>query len=462
MLCGEQPDSYSPRVPPSALIGGRFQIEREVGTGGMGVIYRARDLQVGSLVALKVLRLTGKNDASRFSREASLLAQISHPGVVRYLAHGITENEEHYLAMEWLNGGTLAARLAKRGLTLRESVRMLGAVAEALAAVHAHGVVHRDITPRNLMFEAVDSDRIKVVDFGIARRGENLDLTKAGVVIGSPGYMSPEQARGEQVLDARADVFSLGCILYQCLTGRPPFVGDPVAVRIKVLMGDPVGVRELNGEVSIQLEELVRRMLAKDPALRPSSAAVIAAELGKLLESNSSTVWPSAPQFQTAATMLLSGGNHEQEREPQPHRFLILLGADQDAANDAALAALATSHGGRMEPLGEFARIVSLDIPAWVPAAAERVLSLAKKLRTQASNAPMALVAAGSRQGDHEQTIDRASTLLGREAVDSVFGELATDRPRGQLIRLDEAARSLLAGSGDVIETPVGAYLCVR
>src|SRR5262245_32228582 len=143
-LGAERPDRYSPRVPPPDLIARRFRTELEVGTGGMGVIYRARDLETGLTVALKVLKLTGESDASRFSREASLLAQISHPGVVRYLAHGITANEEHFLAMEWLSGGTLSARLAKSGLTIRESVRTLGAVAEALAAVHAHGIVHRD------------------------------------------------------------------------------------------------------------------------------------------------------------------------------------------------------------------------------------------------------------------------------------------------------------------------------
>ena len=431
----------------------------------MGVIYRARDHETGLPVALKVLHLTGESDASRFSREASLLAQIFHPGVVRYLAHGITANGEHYLAMEWLSGGTLAARLAKRGLTIRESVKTLGAVADALAAVHAHGIVHRDITPRNLMFDELESDRIKVVDFGIARHGENLDLTKAGMVIGSPGYMAPEQARGDRILDARADVFSIGCILYQCLTGRPPFIGDPVAVRIKVLLGDPVGIRELNGEVSAQLEELVRSMLAKDPALRPPSAAVVAAELGRLLESNSPTRRTSAAQFQTAATVLLEDGNHELVRKPPSHRFLLLLGAgaeaDQDAANDAALAALAISHGGRMERLGDFARIVRLDIPLGGRGAAERVLSLAKRFRAQVTKAPMALVAASSSEGGHEQTIDRASTLLGREAVDSVFGELAADRPAGQLIRLDEAVRSLLVGSADVVETQAGAYLRV-
>ena len=208
--------------------------------------------------------------------------------------------------------------------------------------------------------------------------------------------------------------------------------------------------------MSAQLEDLVRSMLAKDPALRPASAAVVARDLGRLLESNNPTRWSSAPQFQTAVTLLLEAGNHDGAREPRPHSFLLLLGAvaeaAQDVANDAILAALADSHGGRMERLGNFARLVRLDIPSGGHCAAERV---------QVTNAPMALVAASSSEGGHEQTIDRAATLLGREAVDSVFGELAADRPAGQLIRLDETARSLLTGSGDVVETQAGAYLRV-
>src|SRR5262249_11039915 len=134
---------------------------------------------------------------------------------------------------------------------------------------------------------------------------------------------------------------------------------------------------------------------------------------------------------------------------------------NQAAGNDSVLAALAVSYGARMERLGEFARIVRLEIRSDGRVAAEQVLALAKKMRAQLANAPMALVAASPTEGSHEQIIDRASTLLGREAVDAVFGELATDRPAGQLIRIDEAARTLLASSGAVVETQAGAYLRV-
>jgi serine/threonine protein kinase len=458
-------------VRPFAVIADRFEIESEVGSGGMGIVYRARDLQSGLPVALKVLRLANADDASRFSREASLLAKISHPGIVHYLGHGVTGDDEHYLAMEWLSGGTLAERLATRGLTIRESIKTLGLVADALSAVHQHGIVHRDITPRNLIFKQQGSALIKVVDFGIARHGENVDLTKTGIVIGSPGYMAPEQARGERVLDPRADIFSIGCILYQCLTGRPPFVGDPLAVRMKVLMGDPLGIRELNSEISARLEDLVRRMLAKDPALRPIGAAAVADELGQLAESDSPTCRPSAPQFHTAVTAVLpgtNGGEHEPNKhEPASYQFLILIGCTPEArANgplpDSVVASVAAGHGARMERIGEFARVVKFEVSSPVAGARiESLMLLARKLRARSRNAPMALVAGPASVTVHEGTLDRAATLLTREAVDVLFADLASDRPRGLLIRLDETARGLLRACPEVMETESGHYLKV-
>src|SRR5262249_13981542 len=159
-------------------------------------------------------------------------------------------------------------------------------------------------------------------------------------------------------------------------------------------------------------EDLVRRMLSKDPTLRPGSVAEVAAELGRLLESDSPNRWPSAPQFQTAITVALGGGNHERSREPPPYCFLLLFGGgaevNQAAGNDSVLAALAVSYGARMERLGEFARIVRLEIRSDGRVAAEQVLALAKKMRAQLANAPMALVAASPTEGSHEQIIDRA------------------------------------------------------
>ncbi len=199
------------------LVGDRFRIEEEIGSGGMGTgtVYRARDLQTGATVAVKVLRPIGRSsDIQRFSRESSLLANLANPGIVKYLAHGSTQDGRHYLVMEWINGETLALRLQRRGLTIAESVDVARQAAEALEDVHRAGVIHRDLTPRNLMFESAEDVHVKLVDFGVARRQGGVRLTRTGIVVGSPGYMAPEQARGQKDLDERVDIFALGCILF--------------------------------------------------------------------------------------------------------------------------------------------------------------------------------------------------------------------------------------------------------
>jgi hypothetical protein len=212
-------------------------------------------------------------------------------------------------------------------------------------------------------------------------------------------------------------------------------------------------------------------MLAKDPAMRPSTAAAVVGELSGLLESDSPKRWPSAPQFHTAATVVLPGANgavqDSKKQEPFSYQFLILIGASakadtQGPAIDTLLASLAASHGARIERIGELARVVKLEMrPPVSGAGIEGLLQLARKLRARVSNSPMALVAGRTSGPVHEGTIDRASTLLTREAVDALFADLAIDRPRGQLIRLDETARGLLRTCPEIVETEGGTYLKV-
>src|SRR5262249_50852332 len=160
------------------------------------------------------------------------------PGIVRYVAQGKTAREQAYLALEWLEGETLAERLHRSELTPADALTLFRRVAEALAAVHALGVVHRDVKPSNIFLSRGSVDRAKLIDFGIARfDGAASPITHSGVVVGSPGYLAPEQARGEKDIDARADVFSLGCVLVRCLTGRDVFVGgDLLAVLMKTAL----------------------------------------------------------------------------------------------------------------------------------------------------------------------------------------------------------------------------------
>src|SRR5262249_39727549 len=204
----------------------------------------------------------------RFEREGQVLSELHHPCVVRYIAHGFTKAGEPYLAMEWLEGETLDERLARTGLSLEESLRVGRPLSAAAAAAHSRGVVHRDIKPSNLFLVGGQIEQIKVLDFGVARFGRTLSsMTRTGVLVGTPGYMAPEQASGSREVDARADIFSLGCVLFECLTGRPAFVGEHViAVLAKIVFEDAPRVSELRDDIPESLDDLVARMRSKDPA----------------------------------------------------------------------------------------------------------------------------------------------------------------------------------------------------
>ncbi len=251
----------------------------------MSAVFRARDRRFGGTVAVKVLY--GRDEGEhreRLYREARILEKLSHPGIVRYVAHGETDMDKPYLAMEWITGETLAKRLARTGLTMGESVRMVTRVAETLAVTHAKGIIHRDIKPGNLILRDSNVDDPTLIDFGIARMGLGASsITNTGVMLGTLGYMAPEQARGTKQLDARADVFALGAVLFKCLTGLPAFAGDDeIAILAKMLFEAPPRVRELRKDVPPALDELLARMLSRDPLQRPGDGGIVAAELSAL------------------------------------------------------------------------------------------------------------------------------------------------------------------------------------
>ncbi|HTR52901.1 MAG TPA: protein kinase, partial [Kofleriaceae bacterium] len=263
------------------LVGGRFEVESVAGRGGMGAVYRARDRERGGHVALKIVDAAG-NRAVRFEREARVLADLEHPAIVRYLAHGRTAAGEPFLAMEWLEGEDLAARLKREPVGARDAVRLVQRAAEALGVAHARGIVHRDIKPSNLFLVGGECARVKVLDFGVAHVQADA-LTRTGAALGTPSYMAPEQARGERRIDARADVFSLGCVLFECMVGHPPFVGEnTMAVLAKILIEDAPRVSSLRGDLPAELDDLIARLVAKDPAVRPRDGRDVAALLGVL------------------------------------------------------------------------------------------------------------------------------------------------------------------------------------
>lgn len=300
----------------------------------MGTVYRARDRYRGEIVALKLLHTgtIGADEDARFAREAQLLSELRHPGIVSHVAHGQTPDGQRFLAMEWLDGEDVAQRLARGPLPLRDCLRLLGQVADALSLAHQRGVIHRDLKPSNLFLRGGDVGQVKILDFGIARRiSAAHGMTRTGMVIGTPEYMAPEQARGTRDLLPTADIFSLGCVLYECLTGQPPFVADHVAaVLVRILFDDPIPVEECRLGIPKSVCSLVERMLAKDPAQRLEDAAALYKEMSALGE---------LPEPTLAATMAIPKPKAASFAENEQSLFSVVLAAppEEEAGLDATL-----------------------------------------------------------------------------------------------------------------------------
>ncbi|MGC8915822.1 MAG: serine/threonine-protein kinase [Thermoanaerobaculum sp.] len=264
---------------PASL--GRYQILGELGRGSMGVVYRAWDPQLERPVAIKAISAeaisggTAEEIVARFLREAKLAARIVHPGVVTVYDAG-EEGGQLYLVMELVEGESLQARLRRGDFpSQREALELAAQVAEALAAAHHAGIVHRDVKPANILITR--EGKAKVSDFGVAKAvGEGTGLTRTGTAVGSPAYMSPEQVRGEHV-DPRSDIFSLGVILYEMLLRKRPFPAETLTTLVyQILNADPFAEREAFGSLDPDLVAFLQSCLAKDPAQRLPDALTFA------------------------------------------------------------------------------------------------------------------------------------------------------------------------------------------
>jgi tRNA A-37 threonylcarbamoyl transferase component Bud32 len=282
---------------------GRYEILSELGHGAMGVVYKAQDPKIGRIVAIKTLSAAGQGTEleqyrARFLVEAKSAGRLNHPNIVA--VHDVADDDEGKpcLVLEYVEGTTLDRLVAEENIPLVRLLELLAEVARALGYAHAHGIVHRDVKPANIM--VTQAGQAKLSDFGIAKL-EGTSMTIAGQVMGTPAFMSPEQCTGVGV-DPRSDIFSLGAVLYTLSTGEKPFPGDTfTSVAYKVVHVSPVPVRELNPALPEQLDAIIARSMAKDPKSRYPSADEMAADIEALRSALPAVAAPSASAEATPA-----------------------------------------------------------------------------------------------------------------------------------------------------------------
>ena len=426
----------------------------------MGTVFQAFDLKHNCIVAVKILKPATSADVERFRREASLLATLNHPRIVHHITHGVSEDGLDYLVMEWVGGKTLADVVRSTGLTIRESVTMAASVADGLDALHAAGVIHRDIKPRNLMLPEEIFPQVKILDLGVARQEEQTSLTRTGFMVGSYGYIAPEHARGSKELDGRSDLFALGCVLYECLTGEAPFSGGvPVSVRAKLLLWDPPPAQTINPDVSTPLDDLVKELLEKDPKRRPESARVVFDRLQALQEREGIRRKRKGPRLATE-----EGTRTLVMRPPTESRpnLLLFVGADDDGTSRLPevrerLAGRAEATG--FELVGEGWVVVTFTADGSLEEVALLAAQAALDLRVLLPREPMVLLGPDEKAGiTVESMIERGVTLATRESRQVLFQEIS-NHPGGGAIRLEEAVARAVKGRLHVLEFNAIAYL---
>ncbi len=278
------------------ILNDRYEIKRQVGTGGMADVYMAIDRLLGRTVAVKVLHPQFSRDPvyiERFRHEAQAAANITHPNIVNVYDWGV-EGDLHYIIMEYVEGKSLKDVILENAPLMPErAVEIAISICMALEAAHSHGIVHRDIKPHNVI--VTRDNQIKVMDFGIARTSGGSSITQTGTIIGTAQYISPEQAQG-RTADPRSDLYSLGIVLYELLTAKVPFDGEtPVAIAYKHVREDPLPPSILNPDISPELEAIVLKALAKNPQNRYQSATEMRADLERCLEGTPVYATPVLP-----------------------------------------------------------------------------------------------------------------------------------------------------------------------
>ncbi len=439
-------------------VAGRFELGSRRGSGGMGSIYEAVDRATGRTIALKLLREDRAAEVERFEHEAEMLATLEHEAIVRYVAHGRT-GDGVFLAMEWLEGEDLSERLARAPLTPAEAIPMLARIAEALGLAHGRGIVHRDVKPSNIFLPGRDPAQAKLIDFGVARSLKTRPLTQTGTALGTPGYMAPEQARGERDVDARADVFALGAVLFRCLAGTAPFdAANTIAVLTRVLFEEPPPLWIVRPDLPASVHELVARALAKQRELRHRDGVELARALHEVAPDVASAAAPAE------AITGITGGEERilaavLVRRPDQAAAVAAAAAD-DAAAPSTTATVALGHEAGVMMVMRHAALLrgsfeQLADGTWVTVfsgegateMATRAARFALYVRERFPRAQVA-VATGRRRGGSTSTTG---------AFDAA-ARLVTAAPAGAVL-IDDASASLLAGRHEVERQAVGALL---
>lgn len=269
------------QLPPGELLDDRWRLEGRIGQGAMGSVFRGRDADRGTLVAIKILspeHCRKPKVLARFEREAELMSTLSHPNLVKVYGHG-RRGALPYIVLEYLQGMTLADALLQKGgsLSAAEAVAVVKPIADGLTFLHEHGLVHRDVKPQNIFLSA--GGKVTILDLGVVRDQQNPGLTRPGAMVGTPYYMSPEQILGQDI-DRRTDVYALGAMTFEVLTGRPPFLGDN---NFEVLYAHkhspPPDASQLSRRVPKEVAEVLSRAMSKDREQRPDSALRFADDL---------------------------------------------------------------------------------------------------------------------------------------------------------------------------------------
>ncbi|HEY9871715.1 MAG TPA: serine/threonine-protein kinase [Candidatus Obscuribacterales bacterium] len=328
------PKDNSPLVPISAdpliglLIQDKYKIESVIGRGTMGVVYKATQELIGREVAVKILHghlVADTESLKRFHQQAKAASRLNHPHIITLYDYGIIAGGQPYIVMDLLKGTSLATLLDEKGnLTADEAFPIFVQICDALADAHKHGVVHRDVKPDNIVLEEHNNQKhwVKVVDFGIAKLVQGSEetltrITKTGTVCGSPTYMSPEQFQGKEV-DHRSDIYSLGAVLFETLTGRVPFTAvDLVSLMAQHVAEPAPSLSEVRPDMEFppRLEKLVARMLAKEPEARPQTMEAVADELEAAIKDKSQ---PLPQRVATTASELPAAVPRKDTKEPEP------------------------------------------------------------------------------------------------------------------------------------------------